>query len=79
MRIKRRGYILTYNQCSGSMIFWCGSGSADPCLRLMDPDPAIYVIDLQDAKKKTNLKKSFSAYYFLKVNLNHFSKIKSPK
>ncbi len=36
----------------------------------MDPDadldPAIFVIDLQDANKKTNLKKSFSAYYFLK-------------
>ncbi len=28
-------------QCSGSMTFWCGSGSgpADPCLWLMDPDP----------------------------------------
>jgi hypothetical protein len=26
-------------QCSGSMTFWCGSGSADPCLKLMDPDP----------------------------------------
>jgi hypothetical protein len=35
-------------------------GSADPCLRLMDPDPAIFVIDLQDANKKTNLKKKFS-------------------
>jgi hypothetical protein len=21
-----------FNQCSGSMTFWCGSGSADPCL-----------------------------------------------
>jgi hypothetical protein len=33
---------------------WCGygSGSADPCLRPMDPDPAIFVIDLQDANKK---------------------------
>ncbi len=35
-----------------------GSGSGDPCLRLMDPDPdldqdpAILVIDLQDASKK---------------------------
>jgi hypothetical protein len=37
-------------QYSGSMTFWCGSGSADPCLGLMDPDPAIFVIDLQDAK-----------------------------
>ncbi len=26
-------------QCSGSMTFWCGSGSADPCLWLIDPDP----------------------------------------
>jgi hypothetical protein len=28
-----------------------------------DPDPAIFVIGLQDAKQKTNLKKLFSAYY----------------
>ncbi len=39
-------------QCWGSMTFWCGSGSADPCLWLMDPDPAIFFIDLQDANKK---------------------------
>jgi hypothetical protein len=39
-----------------------------------DPDPAIFIIDLQDANKK-----SFSAYYFLKVDLHHFSKIKSQK
>jgi hypothetical protein len=49
----------------------------------MDPpdlDPAIFVFDLQDANKKTNLKKSFSAYYFLKVpHSHHFSKIKSQK
>ncbi len=37
-----------------------------------DPDPAIFVID-------ANKKLSFSAYYFLKVHLHHFSKIKSPK
>jgi hypothetical protein len=29
----------------------------------MDPDPAIFVIELQDASKKQILKK-FSAYYF---------------
>ncbi len=38
-----------YLQCCGSMTFWCrsgsGSGSADPCLWLLDPDPAIFVID----------------------------------
>ncbi len=44
-----------------------------------DPDPAIFVIDLQDANKKLIFKKGFSAYYILKVHLNHFSKIKSPK
>ncbi len=44
--------ISTYEQCCGSMTFWGGSGSrsgsADPCLWLMDPDPdpAIFVIDL---------------------------------
>jgi hypothetical protein len=47
----------------------------------MDPDsdPAIFDIDLQDANKKLILFLSFSAYYFLKVHLHHFSKIKSPK
>ncbi len=41
-------------QCYGSMIFWCGSGSgsADPRLWLMDPDPDIFFIDLQDANKE---------------------------
>jgi hypothetical protein len=40
-----------------------------------DPDPATFVIDLQDANKKL----IFSAYYFLNVHLHHLSKIKSPK
>jgi hypothetical protein len=44
-----------------------------------DPDPAVFVIDVQDANKKLILKKNFSAYYFLKVNSHHFSKIKSQK
>ncbi len=58
-----------------------GSGSADPCLWLMDsdPDPSIFIIDLQDTNKKTIKKNSFPAYYFLKVLLHHFSKIKSQK
>jgi hypothetical protein len=45
----------------------------------MDPDldPAIFVINLQDANKKLILKKSFSAYYFWKVHLHHISEIKS--
>jgi hypothetical protein len=35
-------------QCCGSMTFWSGSGSES----IRDPDPAIFVIDLQDANKK---------------------------
>jgi hypothetical protein len=44
-----------------------------------DPDPSIFIIELQDANKKLILKKSFPAYYILKVLLHHFSKIKSQK
>ena len=45
----------------------------------MDPDPAIFVTDLQDAKKKLIKKKKIFPYYFLKVHLLNFSKIKSQK
>ncbi len=44
-----------------------------------DPDPAIFVIEIQDANKKLICLKGFSAYYFLKVHLPHILKIKSPK
>ncbi len=71
-------------QCCGSMTFWGGSGSgyADPCLLWLmdlDPDPAVFVINLQDASKKLIFNTIFSAYYFLKLHLHHFSKIKSQK
>jgi hypothetical protein len=49
----------------------------DPRIHASDPDPPIFVTDLHEAKKQ--IKKSFSAYYFLKVHLYHFSKIKSQK
>jgi hypothetical protein len=42
-----------------------------------DLDPAIFVSDLQDVNKKLIFSKSFFAYYFLKVHLHQFSKIKS--
>ena len=43
----------------------------------MDPDPAIFVIDLQDANKKLFKKKVFLLImYLLKVHLHHFSRIK---
>jgi hypothetical protein len=41
----------------------------------MDPDPAIFVIDLQEANQIFYLF-FFSAYYFLKVHLHHFRKKK---
>jgi hypothetical protein len=43
-----------------------------------DSDPAIFVFDLQDAIKKLTFLSS-SVYYFLKVHLHHFSKIKGQK
>jgi hypothetical protein len=42
-------------------------------------DPAIFVMDLQDASKKLIFYTIFSAYYFLRLHLHHFSKIKSQK
>jgi hypothetical protein len=44
-----------------------------------DPDPAIFVIDLQDANKKTNLLKKVVFLLLFKVHLHHFSEIKSQK
>jgi hypothetical protein len=38
-------------QCSGSMPLIYGSGSGS-WIRFLDPDPAIFLIDLQDANKK---------------------------
>ncbi len=45
----------------------------------MDPDPAIFVIDLQDANKKLIFYFIFSAYYFLKVHLHPFQRYKVKK
>jgi|LakMenE01Jun11ns_1017448.scaffolds.fasta_scaffold9313103_2 hypothetical protein len=53
--------------------------ASDLWIRILDPDPAIFVIDLQDASKKLIFNTIVSAYYFLKVHLHHFSKIKSQK
>ncbi len=46
-RIRIRNTATKY--CSGSIHF---DVDADPCICLVDPDPAIFVIDLQDANKK---------------------------
>jgi hypothetical protein len=71
-----RNFYHSCRQCCGSMTFWCGSGSADPCLLLMDPDPAIFVINVPDTNKKLFF---FKVLHFLKVHLHNFSKINSQK
>jgi hypothetical protein len=47
-----------------------------------DPDPGNLILQFSSmtfrTPTKTN-KKKFSAYFFLKLHLHHFSKIKSPK
>ncbi len=48
--------LLPVRQCWGSVTFWCGSGSPDPYLWLMDPapdptpDPTYFFNDFKDAK-----------------------------
>jgi hypothetical protein len=65
--------------------FWCGSGSADPCLdywiriRILDPDPAIFVIDLQDARKKLLFKHHFFCLLLFGGTFTSFFKEKSQK
>jgi hypothetical protein len=44
----------------------------------LDPDPAIFVIDLQDANKKLIFKKPFCCF-LLEDTFTSFSKIKSQK
>ncbi len=67
--------VANFSGCfSGSMTFWCGSGSgsADPCLGLMDPDSdphldpdrGIFVIDLKEANKKQFFIKFFCLVLF---------------
>ncbi len=65
-------------QCWGSVTFSYGSGSADPYLWLTDP--AIFVSDLQGWQlRKLIFFLSFFVYYFLRLHLQNFSKIKSHK
>jgi hypothetical protein len=69
----------TYSQCSGSMAFWTGSGSADPCLWLMNSDPAIFITDLQDANKASFEKKKFFCLQFFEGTFTSFFKDKKSK
>jgi hypothetical protein len=53
------------------MTFWCGSGSGSESMPLTNGS--------EDDNKKLNFYFTFSAYYFSKVHLHLFSKIKSQK
>jgi hypothetical protein len=44
--------VIYSGQRRGSVTFWCGSESADPYLRLIDPAPAPFFSDFMDGKKK---------------------------
>ncbi len=60
-------------QCSGSMTFWCGSGSTDPCLWLMDPDESfstffflkVHLHPLQNSRNQ-----GFSYYFCLMIEVS---------
>jgi hypothetical protein len=63
--------IILKNGASSGHAGFLASSVADPCHFSVDPDadpdPLVFIIDLQDANKKLIKKKSFSAYYLLKV------------
>jgi hypothetical protein len=67
-------------QCCGSMTFWYGSRSADPCLWPMDQDPAIdpaiLDLDLQDTKKKLFFSEVFCLLLFEHLQYILFLRLK---
>ncbi len=80
---QRTAYAVSTYKCCGSMTFWCRSrsGSADPCLWLMDPDsdPVIYVIHHQGANKKLIKKKFFCLLLFEGTFASYFEDKKSKR
>jgi hypothetical protein len=44
-----------------------------------DPDPSVFIIDLQDAQQKTNLKKKFFCILFFEGTLTSFFNGKKSK
>ncbi len=75
----------TSNQCSGSMTFWCGSGSgsADPCLWLMDPDPGSGSCYFRHwpsrCQQKTNFLTQFFCLFLFECTFTLFFKDKKSK
>jgi hypothetical protein len=75
--IKSKILIFGFKAVCGSVTFGTDPDPR-PLTTVMDPEPepAIFVADLQEANKTMFFFLSFSTYYFLKVILNHSSKIK---
>jgi hypothetical protein len=64
-------------QCSGSVTFWYGSGSADPYHGLTNPDPALFVSVLQEARRKKKFSKFFCLLLFADTFTSFFKDKKS--
>ncbi len=61
-------------QCWGSVTFWCGSGSADPYLWLLDPDPYPYPASFfSDLKMQKNI--FFSLFFSYNWNTGTLSSV----
>ncbi len=72
-RIRNRTNVMRiHKQYCGSMTFWGGSGSADPCLWLMDPDFSAFC-------NFFCFLQFFLLISFWRYNLHHFSKIRRQK
>ncbi len=54
------------SQCWGSVPFWCGSGSPDPYLSLMDPDPTLSSATLRRQNQ------IFFSYFVLRTYLQAY-------
>ncbi len=54
-------------QCCGSMTLWGGSGSSDPCLWLMDPDPGSGSCYFRYWPSRCQQKTNFLTQFFLLI------------
>ena len=52
-------------QCCGSILFWSGSGSADPCHEIVDPD-----LDPTPTPDPNFNRRNFFSYFFFNQNYN---------
>ncbi len=67
----------SWTQCCGSMTFWggSGSGSADPCLWLMDPDPGYGSCYFRHWPSRCQQKTKFLTQFFLLITFWRYNYI----